>query len=676
MENPQAALSPTKRALLALKTLQARLDAVEQAQREPIAIIGMSCRLPGGVESPTAFWKLLQKQADAISEVPNDRWPIEKYYDAKPNVPGKMISRSGGFVPYLYDFDAAFFRISPREALTLDPQQRLALELGWEALEHAGIAPDSLAKEDRQSVGVFLGISSIDHWQQRLAQSPEEIDAYLATGNSHGVAAGRLSFLLGVNGPSLAVDTACSSSLVAAHLACQSLRQQECDLALVGGVNRILTPAASINFSKARMLSADGRCRTFDRAASGFGRAEGGGMVVLKRLSDAQAAGDRIHAVILGSATNHNGRTNGLTAPSKAAQVAVIQQALTASRLTAADVSYVETHGTGTALGDPIEVGALGQVFSNSERVAPIVLGALKTNIGHMEAAAGIAGLIKTALAIEHEQIPANLHLDCPNPLIEWDALPFCLPERSMSWPTTTDSRTAGVSAFGFNGTNAHLIVQSPPALPSGSQSPESQSHRSQSPESQSPRSQSSESQLLVSQSPRQSDRDCAQYTAYLLPLSARSPAALNQLIARYAQSLASHADIKLADVCFTASVGRSHFSCRIAIVSTSLSVLRQILIATLSGRPQRDCYYSNSYKSSSPVLSSSSDLPVVSPTAISLSTISLAATAKRYARGETIDWDALYQGQSYIRLALPTYPFQREYYGPDRDLEQGSERT
>jgi acyl transferase domain-containing protein len=645
MENSQAVLSPTKRALLAIKTLRAKLDAIEKAQHEPIAIIGMSCRFPGGADSPTAFWKLLQKKTDAISEVPADRWHIDKYHSDQPDVPGKMISRSGGFIPYVYDFDASFFRVSPREALTLDPQQRLALELGWESLENAGIVPGTVKGDqetgDQRSVGVFLGISSIDHWQRMLAQSPEKIDAYLATGNSHSVAAGRLSFLLGVNGPSLAVDTACSSSLVALHLACQSLRQQECALALAGGVNRILTPAASINFSKARMLSVDGRCRTFDQAASGFGRAEGGGMVVLKRLSDAQAAGDRIQAVILGSATNHNGRTNGLTAPSKAAQVAVIQQALNASRLSPADVDYVETHGTGTALGDPIEVNALGQVFADDKRIEPIRLGALKTNIGHMEAAAGIAGLIKAVLAIEHQQIPANLHLENPNPLIEWDALPFHLPDQTTPWPAKASLRTAGVSAFGFSGTNAHVIVQSPP--PSAVTSAQSES------------------------SLKQSDPKQGMPTSYLLPLSARTPAALYQLVALYAQYLASHPDIELADICFTASVGRSHFSCRLAIVSTSLSVLRQTLIATLSGRPQLDCYYSDNYKSSSPALASASDSPVVSPSAISLSAISLAAIAKRYAKGETIDWNTLYQRQDRKKLALPTYPFQREYYGPER---------
>ncbi|MEL6553283.1 MAG: polyketide synthase, partial [Cyanobacteria bacterium J06621_11] len=358
-------LSPTKRALLAIKDLQAKLDAV---QREPIAIVGMSCRLPGKVDSPESFWDFLLQKGDAIAPIPKDRWDASQYHDPNNNTPGKMISDQGGFIPHLYDFDAAFFRISPREAVSLDPQQRLALELGWEAFENAGIAVDSLAKEVEKSTGVFLGISSIDHWQQMLAQSDDAIDAYLATGNTHSVAAGRLSYLLGLTGPSLAIDTACSSSLISVHLACGSLRQQECDVALAGGVNRMITPAASINFSKANMLAADGRCRTFDAAASGFGRAEGVGFVVLKRLSDARAAGDRIHAVILGSATNHNGRTNGLTAPSKTAQQAVIRRALKMSRVSADEVGYVETHGTGTSLGDPIEVGALGAVFGAEKR--------------------------------------------------------------------------------------------------------------------------------------------------------------------------------------------------------------------------------------------------------------------------------------------------------------------
>lgn len=614
-----AELSSTKRALLAIQQLQAKVEALEQSSREPIAVVGMSCRLPGGANSPAAFWQLLKSKTDAIAPIPPDRWARDRFYSQDPDEPGKTIAEQGGFIGHLYDFDAAFFRISPREAVSLDPQQRLSLELGWEALEHAGIAADTLAGE---SVGVFLGISSIDHWQQVLGRSPETIDAYLATGNTHSVAAGRLSYLLGVSGPSLAIDTACSSSLVAVHLACQSLRQQECDIALAGGVNRIITPSASINFSKAKMLAADGRCRTFDQAASGFGRAEGGGMVVLKRLSDAVEAGDRIEAVILGSATNHNGRTNGLTAPSTHAQQAVIRQALQASNVAASDVSYVETHGTGTALGDPIEVSALGEVFGQTER--PLVLGAVKTNIGHTEAASGIAGLIKATLAIQHQQIPANLHLKTPNPDINWESLPFELPESMRPW-TNPDRKplTAGVSAFGFSGTNAHLVLQAPP------------------------------DDLASSHS---STPGTAQ--KHLLPLSARTPAALHQLVALYAQYLAAHPEVDLSDLCFTASVGRSHFSYRLSIIGTNAQMIRQTLIGILAGREQSNCWKSENFV----------------PTTRALEPDSLEYYAEQYAQGKALEWQPIYQylqslyrpNGLYQKLVLPTYPFQRLYYGPD----------
>ena len=634
---PDPTRSPAKRALLAIKKLQAKVDALEATQHEPIAVVGMSCRFPGGADTPTALWQLLQRQVDAITPVPTDRWLIDDYHHLDPDAPGKMVARCGGFLSALYDFDAAFFRLSPREALSLDPQQRLALELAWEALERAGIAPDQLTPTAGKSVGVFLGISSIDHWQQQLARSPEAIDAYLATGNSHSVAAGRVSFMLGVSGPSLAVDTACSSSLVAVHLACQSLRQRECEIALAGGVNRILTPTASINFSKAHMLSADGRCRTFDQSASGFGRAEGGGMIALKRLSDAIAAGDRIQAVILGSAVNHNGRSNGLTAPSKTAQQSVIQQALSASRLSPNQVDYIEAHGTGTALGDPIEVGALGAVFGESSgengRSHPLVLGAVKTNLGHAEAAAGMAGLIKAVLAIQHRQIPANLHLSQPNPAVDWDALPLQLPKTMLPWPTAEGLPTAGVSAFGFNGTNAHLVLQAVIPATISADSP-------------------SQAQPLQNSQPPSAE------VSYLLPLSARTPAALTQLVARYAQHLSAHPDLPLVDVCFTASVGRSHFTHRLALLVTTSTALRQALIDVLAGRPNPACIR---YDGESPNTSTSKDNVI--------SQSSIAHWASRYTQGETIDWTDFYQRffpkKHCQKQDLPTYPFQREYYGP-----------
>ncbi|MEM9219945.1 MAG: beta-ketoacyl synthase N-terminal-like domain-containing protein [Cyanobacteria bacterium P01_F01_bin.150] len=690
---PASNTSATKRALLALKKLQAKLDAIEQAQHEPIAIVGMGCRFPGGADTPEAFWNLLEQGTDAIAPIPSDRWPVEQYHDADPEAPGKMVSRYGGFVPHLYDFDAAFFRISPKEALTIDPQQRLLLELGWEALEHGGIAPGTLSG---QPTGVFIGLSSIDHWQQVLAQHPETIDAYLATGNTHSVAAGRLSFLLGLTGPSLAIDAACASSLVAVHLACQSLRQQECDMALAGGVNRIITPEASINFSKAHMLSTDGRCRTFDQQASGFGRAEGGGIVVLKRLSDAEVAGDRIHALILGSAVNHDGRTSGLTVPNGPAQQAVIRQALKASRIDPQAVRYIETHGTGTALGDPIEVGALAEVFLKAEgaikaegrrqkaeeptpspsqegnRTTPnsltlklsssstfppkskisLVLGAVKTNIGHLEAAAGIAGLIKATLALQNDHIPPNLHLTTPNPHIDWDIHSFYLPTHAIPWDSLKEAdtpRTAGVSSFGFNGTNAHVIISAPPDNTfSATKFP-----------------------LPTPQLPNSST---PQLPNFLLPLSAKTAPALNQLVARYIRHISTHPGLDIADLCFTASVGRSHFSHRLAIITASIEELRRVLVDVLAGRQNPTCWQSSesfaAESGSSPDVSRPDSKAAIADDA---QLFALSLLAQRYIQQESICWSDEYQKGAFAdtaflplrKIVLPRYPFQRQYYGP-----------
>jgi 3-oxoacyl-[acyl-carrier-protein] synthase II len=389
-------LSPTKRALLAIQQLQAKLAEADYAQREPIAVVGIGCRWPGA-NNPAQFWRLMQSRQDALTPVPADRWDLSKFYDPDPDIPAKMPinmpPRQGGFLPHLLDFDASFFRIAPREANSLDPQQRLLLEVSWEALEQGGLAADQLLGS---KTGVFIGISSIDYWQRLLSRPPDQIDAYLTTGNTHSMAAGRISYFLGLTGPSLAIDTACSSALVALHSACQSLRLQDCDLALAGGVNRILEPATSLNFARAKMLSPTDRCHSFDAAADGFVRSEGCGVVVLKRWRDAVRDQNQIWGVILGSAVNHDGRASGLTVPNGSAQQAVIRQALAQAQVEPAQVSYVETHGTGTALGDPIEVNALGAVFSTAARPphSPLILGAVKTNIGHAEAAAGMAGLI------------------------------------------------------------------------------------------------------------------------------------------------------------------------------------------------------------------------------------------------------------------------------------------
>jgi len=406
-----------------LKKLVKKTEIVQKKllkSREPIAIVGLSCRLPGAFDRE-AYWELLSGGVDAIGEVPSDRWDIEAYYDPDPDVPGKMSTRHGGFIEGIDRFDAGFFSISPKEAVELDPQQRLLLEVSWQALEHAGIAASSLAGS---RTGVYVGISTNDY-QQLLGQGGERaIGPYMGTGNAHSAAVGRLSYVLGLEGPAVAVDTACSSSLVALHQAVAGLQRGEADLALAGGVNALLTPELTIYFSKGHFMAPDGRCKAFDARADGYVRSEGCGVVVLKRLSEAEAAGDRIHAVIRGSAVNQDGASSGLTVPNGPAQERVIGEALARAGVGAGEIAYVEAHGTGTSLGDPIEVQALHNALG-AERSPehPLLIGSVKTNIGHLEAAAGVAGLIKTVLALEHGEIPGQLHFETPSPTISWDSV-------------------------------------------------------------------------------------------------------------------------------------------------------------------------------------------------------------------------------------------------------------
>lgn len=361
--NKLGQLTPLQRSLLAIEKLESKLKKLENSRQEPIAIVGLGCRFPGGVNSPESFWNLLSEGTDAITEIPQNRWNLEDYYDPNPETPGTIYTQSGGFVNSLKEFDAEFFNLSAKEAASLDPQQRLLLEVTWEALEHATINPQHLMGT---KTGVFIGISTHDYLQKLASRDLKEIDAYMISGNANSTASGRLSYSLGLVGPNFAVDTACSSSLVSLHLACASLRNRESHVALAGGVNCLISPLIHINHSRARMLSADGRCKTFDAKADGFVRSEGCGIVVLKRLSDAQADGDRVLAVIRGTAINQDGQTSGLTVPNGISQQAVIAQALKNSQLDPKEVSYIEAHGTGTALGDPIEVGALRAIFKDS----------------------------------------------------------------------------------------------------------------------------------------------------------------------------------------------------------------------------------------------------------------------------------------------------------------------
>ena len=424
------------------------------AGAEPVAVVGMGCRFPGDVHGPDDYWRLLLDGRDAITEVPADRWDADAYYDVDPSAPGRMNTKWGGFLSDVGGFDADFFGITPREAEAMDPQQRLLLEVTWEALEHAGIRPESLS-ETRTSVmmGVYY-----NEYQAASAADAGVISPYWATGNAHSVTVGRIAYLLGLRGPAMAFDTACSSSLVAVHEACQSLRMRESDMALAGGVSLILRPETQLALSAWGMFSPNGRCRSFDAGADGFVRGEGCGVVVLKRLTDAVRDGDRVLAVVRGSAVNQDGRSNGLTAPNAPSQRDVIAAALRAADVTADSVHYVETHGTATTLGDPIEFDALAQTYGRG--TGNCALGAVKTNIGHLEAAAGIAGFIKATLALRHGQIPPNLNFVDWNPGIDPSGTRLFVPTANTAWPGADGPRRAAVSSFGFGGTNAHVVLE------------------------------------------------------------------------------------------------------------------------------------------------------------------------------------------------------------------------
>ncbi|NJO07564.1 MAG: type I polyketide synthase, partial [Chloroflexaceae bacterium] len=427
---------------------------------EPIAIVGIGCRFPGGANSPTAFWQLLQDGVDAITEVPADRWDVQERFNTDRSVPGAVVTRWGGFLDDIDQFDNGFFGISPREAACMDPQQRILLETAWEAFEDAGIPVDQLAGSQ---TGVFVGSWLSDYGQSQLGML-DQIDTYVGTGSVLSLLANRLSYAFDFHGPSMVTDTACSSSLVALHLACQSIRTGESSIALAGGSNLLLSPAFAINFSKARVLSPDGRCKTFDARADGYVRSEGVGLVVLKRLSQALADDDRIYAVIRGGVVHQDGLTNGIMAPNRHAQEAMLRLAYHRAGIAPEDVNYIEAHGTGTFLGDPIETMALGAVLgANRNEHAPCLIGSVKTNIGHLEGAAGVAGLIKVALMLYHRELVPSLHFETPNPHIPFEELALEVVQEHRAWQSNHPLRTAGVSSFGFGGTIAHMVLQEAP---------------------------------------------------------------------------------------------------------------------------------------------------------------------------------------------------------------------
>jgi len=599
--------------------------------RHGIAVVGMACRFPGA-DSLGEFWELLASGRDAIAEIPAGRWP-EAVWDSTGDPDHALPPRHVGFLEGLDLFDAGFFRITPREALSLDPQQRLLLEVSWSALEHAGLAPSTLRGS---RTGVFVGISTSDYERLVAQQGRHAVDGFFGTGSTHSATAGRLSHFLGLQGPAMAIDTACSSSLVAVHQACQSLRNGECDLAIVGGVNALILPELTIQASRAGMLSADGRCRTFDESASGYGRGEGCGVVILKRQNDARRDRDRILATVLGSAVNQDGASSGLTVPHGPSQQAVITAALRQAAVEPRDVSYLECHGTGTSLGDPIEVNAAAAALRpRSASEAPALeLGSVKTNIGHLEAASGIAGLLKTVLALQHGLIPPHLHVDAPNPRIDWAHLPLRVASSATVW--NSPGRIAGVSSFGFTGTNSHVVVgearREVPGTVSSTGLPD------------------------------------------LLVLSARSEGALRELAIRHRDSLTS-GTAALSHICFTAAVGRDHFPHRLAVLARTGPQMADLLDAFLEGRAAASVWAGTAPVDGEASLRHAA--MEIEATAHERSIDRCSAFAELFVAGQTLDFTRLYDCAEHQRVTIPGYPFQRtRFWITDLPAPVGTEHS
>lgn len=541
-----------QRALAALEKSQKKLAELENARHEPIAVVGMACRFPGDSDSTERFWNNLCNAVDCVGEIPQARWDMQRYYHPEIDMPGKMVMRSGGFITDADAFDADFFGIKAEEARAMDPQQRIILELCWHALESAGIPAKSLAGSD---TSVYVGIFNTDYTEAQLrGDNREVIDTYTSSGNNFSIVAGRVSYTLGLRGPSMAVDTACTSSLVATHLACQSLRNRESSLSLVGGVNLVLSPHSSIAVSKMGMLSDQGRCCSFDAGADGFVRSEGGAVLVLKRLTDAERDNDRVLALIRGSAVNQMGRSSTLTAPNRIAQEEVIEKALANARVVAGEVAYIEAHGTGSLLGDAMELQAIGNTYGRDrDRQHPLLLGSVKGNIGHTEAVSGLAGLVKTILALQHNNIPPNIHFNKLNPDVELSKIPASVVLQTSNWPAWAKPRLAAVHSFGFSGSNAHCILQ-------------------------------------------QAEEKNLQGTAVdgpgLLVFSAKNSEALYRLNEAYLRFLTKERQVDIGDICYTAAVGRSHFNHRMAVMADSTEELVARLTSLRNGVAEPEAWY------------------------------------------------------------------------------------
>jgi 3-oxoacyl-(acyl-carrier-protein) synthase/SAM-dependent methyltransferase/acyl carrier protein len=604
-------LSPVKRALVEIRRLHAELESCRRGQLKPVAIIGLAVRLPGGITSPERFWKALAEGEDLITTVPPERWNAQAYWSPDGDQPGTMYDTHGGFLSDIDAFDAELFGIHPREAASMDPQHRILLEMTWEALERANIDPRSLKNTQ---TGIYLGLTNSDYGRL-LVDDSRAIDGYTGVGAAASIAAGRLAYFLGTHGPALAIDTACSSSLVAVHQAVQSLRKGEIDLAIVGAANLILSPEMNVSFSRTRMLSRDGRCKTFDARADGYVRAEGCCVVVLKRLADAARDNDRVLAKIHGTAVNQDGRSAGITAPNGPAQEAVMRAALADAGLLPGEISYVEAHGTGTPLGDPMEAQAIGAVYGAGRgSEAPLRIGSVKTNLGHTEAVAGLTGLIKALLMMQPGHgIAPNLHFKQPSAQIDWARWAIEVPAQLTAWSSDDSPRYAGVSSFGFSGTNAHLIVGS-----------------------------AEETTALRAV---QRETEATDQKESLLCFSANNEAALRKLTEQYVDCL-RQTDETFSDICFTAGVGRAKLTHRLAVIARNAEAAAEMLESWLSGRAVAG------------VMTSADTLREIHSDG---SDNELKRIQQEFVEGgdpRHADW----QGPRY-RVELPFYPFQRQRY-------------
>ncbi|WP_158750013.1 beta-ketoacyl synthase N-terminal-like domain-containing protein [Acidobacterium sp. S8] len=600
------------RARHVIRELGEKLAAAKaQGSPEPIAIIGMAGRFPGAGEDLEAFWQMIAEGKDAVTDVPPERWDRDAFFSAQAPTPGKTNVRRAAFLEDVTHFDAAFFEIAPLEAIRMDPQQRIFLETAWHALEDAGLTRAQLRGSE---TSVFVGVHghSADYGAMQF-ENLGELDGYAATGTAHDVIAGRLAYWLDLRGPSMVVDTACSSSLVAVHLACRSLRSRDCNCAIVGGSNLLLSPRTSVAMSQLQMLADDGRSKTFDSRADGFGRGEGCGVVVLKRLSDAQHDRDRILAVIRGSATNQDGHTNGLTAPNGLAQRRLLRRALKDAGVAPSEIGYFEAHGTGTALGDPIEVEAIAEVLRTEATTAPCVLGSVKANIGHLEGGAGIAGLIKAVMVLSRGYLPPVAHLEELNPHLALEGSGLSIPRRGREW-TRAGRRIAGVSSFGWSGTNAHVVVEEAP--------------------------QSAERMEKYSGEP------------VLIAVSAHTPEALKMMAEAYAAKVELASGQELVDIAYSSTVRRTHHALRIAVVGyTGFEIASELLRKALGKE----------------------DPPLAGDVQPVDRSLRLKQLAGAYERGAEINWREIYFANGRL-VSLPRYAFQgKPYWFVTRDSTDNS---